>query len=129
MNNFDITQIEDSVKNLLRQLDIADAIYDSRPKSAPQTQSFIVAKVSGSVMDMLTYGEFTLGIDLFAKNVRNLKNTAKLSYMYRKLMENLPATYDRLVFDNAPTVIGDAEDGFGFHARLINIKTIIKVEQ
>ncbi len=129
MNVFDITEIEDSVVGVLTGLKLGFKIYRNRPKSGPQAEGFIVAKVSGGVEDYGTYGECTVLVYLFARNAGNMKNGRLLSSMYRKVMEGLPAVTGRLLFDNMPNVIGDTEDDFGFTCRIISVKTTVKVNQ
>jgi hypothetical protein len=126
MNNFDITAIEVEVKGILRSLKVSDRIYSNRPKSADTTTDFVVAMVSGEVNDLSAYGECMISIYLFAKDIDYVKNGKKLSAMYQKLREGFPAATERLLFDTEWNILGDTPDDFGFHARLIRIKTTIK---
>ena len=126
MNNFDITAIEDEVKGILRSLKVSDRIYSNRPKSADTTTDFVVAMVSGEVNDLSAYGECMISIYLFAKDIDYVKNGKKLSAMYQKLREGFPAATERLLFDTEWNILGDTPDDFGFHTRMIRIKTTIK---
>ena len=78
------------------------------------------------INDLLAYAECTVRIDLFAKDIDNVKNRKKLSAMYQKLRKGFPAAKGRLIFDTEWNILGDAPDDFGFHARMIRIKTTIK---
>ena len=55
------------------------------------------------------------------------KNGKKLSVMYKKLVAGLPFDDGRYLFDETPKVLGDTADDYGFHARVIQLNTIIKV--
>jgi|GEM_PF-6384181 len=129
MNDFDISDIESTMKTLIRDTwGISKTVFNNRPKSATITDNdFVVVKVSGSVQDIAAYGSCTVTIDLFAKDVSNLKNGKKLSVMYKKLVDVLPYTNDRYVFEGNPTLLSDVADDYGYHARMIQIKTIIKI--
>lgn len=126
INNFDITTIEDEVIGIVRSLGITKNVYPNRPKSADTANDFIVVRTVNGVTDMSAYGECTIRIDLFAKDIDNIKNKKKLSYMYQKLREGFPASSGRLLFENEWNILGDTPDDFGFHARLIRINTTIK---
>lgn len=128
MNVFDTTELEETVKDIVRDLGISKSVYNDRPKSVPDaTLDFVVVKVSGRVVDQATYAECVVTIDLFAKDANHIKNGKKLSVMYKKLMEGMPPSSGIYEFTTEPVLLGDAADDYGFHARMINWKTIIKV--
>lgn len=125
INNFDITAIEDEVRAVVRNLKVSDKVYANRPKATESSSDFVVVKVS-DITDMAAYGECIVSINLFAKDASGFKNGKKLSLMYQKLVNGLPASVGKLIFDTEPNVLGDTPDDYGFHARLIRIKTIVK---
>lgn len=125
-NNFDITAIEDDVREILRSLNVSSKIYTNRPKEADPAADFVVVKVSGSLQDERAYGSCVVLVSLFARDNDSFKNGKKLSAMYQKLSDGFPASTDRLIFDTELNVLGDSPDDFGFHARTIRIKTTIK---
>lgn len=125
INNFDITAIEDEVRAIVRNLKVSDKVYANRPKATESSSDFVVVKVS-DIADLAAYGECVVSIDLFAKDASGFKNGKKLSLMYQKLVNGLPASVGKLIFDTEPNVLGDTPDDYGFHARLIRIKTIVK---
>ena len=125
-NIFDITKIEESVKAAIAPLDISKNIYFNRPKASMSVNDFVVIRVGGNISDKHTYGECVVYIDLFAKDTNSLKNGKKLSAMYQKFAKGFPASIDNLLFDTEPTIIGDTPDDYGYHARIIRIKTTIK---
>lgn len=128
MNFFDITEIEGILKHIVRENRVSDKVYISRPTANPDgNQDFVVAKVMGRVTDRGAYGECTCSFHLFAKDVSGEKNQAKLSVMQRRLYEAFPVERDGLVFSDAPTVMADTTDNIGYHVRIININTLIKV--
>ena len=125
-NDFDITAIENEVIEIVRNLDISKKVYANRPKAADASSDFVVVGTVNGVNDMSSYGECTIRINLFAKDIDNIKNGKKLSNMYQKLREGFPASSGRLLFDTEWNILGDTPDDFGFHARLIRINTTIK---
>lgn len=130
MNDFDISDIEARLKTIVRDdLKVSATVYNNRPKSAEISgNDFCVVKVSGTVRDMAAYGECTVSIYLFAKDISNQKNGKKLSVMYKKLVAGLPYNDDRYLFDETPNIVGDTADDYGFHARIVQIPTIIKIK-
>lgn len=130
MNSFDQTTIEESLKSALTDIfGSTYKIYNSRPSSTSSTNdSFIVAKVSGSITDLSTYGKCTCGIHLFTKDLAGMKNTKKLSKMYSTLISGLASANGRLIFDINPTVVGDVPDDYGYTVRIINLQTTIKLQ-
>lgn len=125
-NNFDITAIEDEVREILRSLNVSSKIYTNRPKEADPAADFVVVKVSGSLQDERAYGSCVVLVSLFARDNDSFKNKKKLSAMYQKLRKGFPASSGRLLFDTEWNTLGDAPDDFGFHARMIRISTTIK---
>ena len=125
INDFDITTIEDEVMDIVRNLGVSKKVYPNRPKAADPATDFVVIGVDG-VDDRAAYGECTVSIDLFAKDIDSVKNRKKLSIMYLKLRAGFPASAGRLLFDTEWNILGDTPDDFGFHARMIRIQTTIK---
>lgn len=126
MKVYDITTIEDTVREIVRELGVSNRIYANRPKEADPAAEFVVVSVSGSVEDLSAYGTCTTVISLFAKDNDSFKNGKKLSYMQQLLSTGFPASRDDLLFDTEWNILGDTPDDFGFHARMIRIKTTIK---
>lgn len=124
-NNFDISEIRRTVMGIIKTLGVSKKIYPNRPKVADTANDFVVVEV-GAIDDMSTYGECTVTVSLFAKDIDHVMNDTKLSVMYRKIADGFPASEGRLLFDTEPNVLGDTPDDFGFHARIIRIKTTIK---
>lgn len=124
-NDFDITTIEDAVIEIVRNLGVSKKVYPNRPKATDSATDFVVVGVDG-VDDLAAYGETTVSIDLFAKDIDYVKNRKKLSVMYQKLRKGFPASSGRMLFDTEWNILGDTPDDFGFHARMIRIQTIIK---
>ena len=127
MNNFDITDIEEEVIDIIKSIKVTDKVYPNRPKATGSANEFIVVSISGGVIDKSAYGECTVTISLFAKDNSHFKNGKKLSSMYKKLIERFPSESERLLFDTEPNILGDTPDDYGFHARIIRIPTIIKI--
>lgn len=125
MNEFDITEIEDAVMDIIRSLGVSKKVYPNRPKSAETAADFVVVRAEG-VDDLAAYGECTVSVDLFAKDIDYVKNRKKLSVMYKRLREGFPSSSGRLLFEPEWNILGDTPDDFGFHARMIRIQTTIK---
>lgn len=124
-NDFDITTIEDAVIEIVRNLGVSKKVYPNRPKATDSATDFVVVGVDG-VDDRAAYGECTVSIDLFAKDIDYVKNRKKLSVMYQKLRKGFPTSSGRMLFDTEWNILGDTPDDFGFHARMIRIQTTIK---
>ena len=125
INDFDISKIEDTVIDVVRNLGVSKKVYPNRPKATDSATDFVVVRVDG-VDDLYVYGQTVVSIDLFAKDIDNIKNRKKLSVMYQKLRQGFPASAGRILFDNEWNILGDTPDDFGFHARMIRINTTIK---
>ena len=128
-NDFDITEIESWLAEYVRDvLKVSKNVFSDRPKSLDNSCSdFVVAKVSGGVGDVSAYGKCTLAFHLFARDISNRKNGKKLSVMYKRLIAGFPAADGRYILSGVPVTVGDVADDFGFHARIIQIKTILKI--
>lgn len=126
INDYDITAIEDEVIGIIRNLGVSAKVYPNRPKAADPASDFVVVSIVNGVSDLLAYAECTVRIDLFAKDIDNIKNRKKLSAMYQELRKGFPASKGRLLFDTEWNILGDTPDDFGFHARMIRINTTIK---
>lgn len=124
-NNFDISEIRKTVMGILKSLGVSKKIYPNRPKVADTANDFVVVEV-GTVQDKAAYGECIVDVVLFAKDIDFVMNDAKLSLMYRKIAAGFPAAQGRLIFDTEPNVLGDTPDDYGYHARIIRIRTTIK---
>lgn len=124
--NYDITTIEETVRSLVRSLDVSENVFCNRPKALPESVSdFVVVRVSGTVADLATFARCTIRIDLFAKDVNSIKNGRKLSVMYQKLVEGVPSIADKIFLTTSPNIIGDTPDDFGFHARMLQFNNSI----
>ena len=126
--NYDITAIEENIRSIVRSLGVSDNVFCNRPKAIPDSVAdFVVVKVSGTVYDVATFAKCTIRIDLFAKDVNNIKNGKKLSVMFQKLVNGFPCASDKILMTTSPNIAGDTPDDFGFHARMIQFNnTIIK---
>ena len=127
INNFDQTAIEDAVVEVLQAANVSRHVFHNRPRSeTTDLTDFIVCKVTGSINDRFAFGQCTLSVHLFARNVQNEKNAKKLSVMQGKVLPAIPRSVGNLIIDGTPTIVGDADDGNGYHARIINYKVTIK---
>ena len=126
INNYNISEIEEAVIEIVRSLNVSKKVYPNRPKSSESSADFVVVSVGDGVDDMSAYGECNIDIDLFAKDIDHIKNSKKLSVMYEKLVGGFPASSGRLLFSTEWNILGDTPDDYGYHARLIRIKTIVK---
>lgn len=129
MNNFDITDIENTLKGIVREAGVSQTVYTNRPK-ATQTpkDDFVVVSVTGRVDDRSAYGECRVLIYLFARDAQAFKNGPKLSKMYSAFITGLPGFSGKYEFDLRPSVLGDIPDDYGYHARVIELFVNIKSE-
>ena len=128
LNDFDITDIEKLVSDKVRELGVSTNVWNNRPKATDDKISdFVVVKVSGGITDRAAYGDCRVLVYLFARDIREMKNSVKLSVMQKKL-EALPLWIEPLLINGKPRIIGDTADDFGFHTRILNFKVFIKSE-
>lgn len=126
LNDFDITDIETLVANAVRTLGVSANVWNNRPKATLDTiADFVVVRVSGGVSDLAAFGDCTVSVQLFARDIKEMKNSRKLSVMQKKLL-SMPLWIERLLIDGHPRIVGDTADDFGFHARIINFNVTIK---
>lgn len=126
MNDFDITDIEKAVADAVRSMGVSTHVWNNRPKATDDTiDEFAVVKVSGGITDKAGFGQCRVAVHLFARDVREMKNSKRLSVMQKKV-ESLPLWIGRYLIDGHPRVVGDTPDDFGFHARIINFRVYIK---
>lgn len=125
MNNFDISDVEKLIGDEVRNLGFEHVWYN-RPKSVSDDISdFVTVRVTGGIRDRKAFGACTASITLYARDVKAMKNSKKLSVMQRKL-DSLPLWVNPLLISGTHSIVGDTSDGFGFHARIINIHVTIK---
>jgi hypothetical protein len=129
MNNFDITDIETTLKGILREAGVSQTVYSNRPKATPSPKDdFVVVSVTGRVEDVSAYGRCRVLVYLFARDAQAFKNGAKLSVMYNAFRTGLPGFSGKYEFDQTPSVLGDVADDYGYHARVIELFVNIKSE-
>ena len=129
MNNFDITDIENTLKGIVREAGVSQTVYTNRPKATPTPKDdFVVVSVSGRVDDVSAYGQCRVLIYLFARDAQAFKNGPKLSKMYSSFISGIPGFADKYEFDRRPSVLGDIADDYGYHARVIELFVNIKSE-
>lgn len=127
MNRFDITEIEEAVKRIVRDAGVSQSVYSNRPKAMREPKDdFVIVSVSGRVSDRAAYGECKVLVYLFARDAHGFKNGAKLSKMYSAFIAGLPGFSGRYELDQTPSVLGDAADDYGYHARVIELFVNIK---
>lgn len=137
MNFFDTSALESALRRILLDGGVAEVVYANRPKSAPTRENrFAVVSVAGNLDDMACYGDCVVRITLYARDAAGLKDSRALSEMQKALCGCLPPSYDyekdgktagSYLFGTTPTVVGDSADDYGFHARTLILRTIIKV--
>ena len=126
MNDFDISDIEKAVTDALRAMSITPNVWNNRPKAtADDIDDFIVVKVTGGITDKAAFGQCRIAISLFARDIREMKNSKRLSAM-QKSIYGLPLWIDKYLIDGHPRYVGDTPDDFGFHARIITYRLYIK---
>lgn len=127
INDFDITDIEKAFADAIRGLGVSDHVWNNRPKATDDSiNDFAVVKVTGGVTDKYAYGQCRVSLQLFARDVREMKNSAKLSYMQKAFTDGIPMRIGKYIADHTPRYVGDTADDFGFHVRIITFSVIIK---
>lgn len=126
INNFDISDIEKLISDKVRELGVSENVWNNRPKATDdRIADFVVVKVSGGISDKAAYGDCRVLIYLFARDIKEMKNSKRLSVMQQKLRA-LPLWIEPLLINGKPRVIGDSADDFGYHTRILNFKVFIK---
>lgn len=133
MSIFDPTPIETTICDGIRSAGVSNNVWPNRPRSTQaDLKDFVVARVSGPIKPLTgggALGECAISISLFARNVNNMKNSKRLSVM-QDAVETLPPAIENIVFKPfSYRVLGDRDDGDGYHFRLINIQAFIKKQQ
>lgn len=127
MNDFDISDIEKAVADAVRALGVSAHVWNNRPKAVDDgIDDFVVVEVTGGVSDKSAFGQCRVAVHLFARDVLEMKNAARLSVMQKKFTEGMPLRLGKYITDYTPRYVGDSADDFGFHARIISFSTIIK---
>lgn len=127
MNDFDITDIEMAFSDAIRDLGVSQHVWNNRPKATDDSiNDFAVVKVTGGISDKYAFGQCRVSLYLFARDVKEMKNAAKLSYMQKVFTEGMPLRLDKYISDHTPRYVGDTADDFGFHVRIISFSVIIK---
>lgn len=137
MNFFDTSALESALRRILLDGGVAEVVYANRPKSAPTRENrFAVVSVTGNLDDLACYGECVVRVTLYARDAAGLKDSRALSEMQKAFCSCLPPAYDytedggtvgSYLFGATPTVVGDSADDYGFHARTLILRTIIKL--
>ena len=129
INDFDISDLETTLGNVIRSAGVAPVVYTGRPKEQdPKVDAFVVCCVLDAVEDVAAYGVCHVEVSLFARDVANLKNNVKLGLMYKSLIAGMPAEVGRYMIDPYPNVLADAPDDYNFHARIIEFQVTIKIK-
>lgn len=134
MNDFDITDVERLVTDAVRDLGVSAHVWNNRPKATDDSiAEFVVVKVTGGITDKAAFGQTRVAIQLFARDVNEMKNAKKLSVMQKRLADlplwiepEDPAQGNGVLIDGHPRIVGDSPDDFGFHARIITFRLFVK---
>lgn len=130
-NNFDQTAIETAIVGIVRTAGVSENVFTNRPRSSTRPLAdFVVCHITGGITDRCALGECTVSFSLFAQDISNMKNGAKLSVLQTRLFNALPYESGNIVFKPfSKRVIGDAPDNAGYHARVITIQAFIKISE
>lgn len=127
INDFDITDIEKAFADAIRGLGVSEHVWNNRPKATDDSiDDFAVVKVTGGVSDKYAFGQCRVSLYLFARDVKEMKNSARLSYMQKAFTDGIPMRIGKYIADHTPRYVGDTADDFGFHVRIISFSVIIK---
>ena len=127
INDFDITDIEKAFADAIRGLGVSEHVWNNRPKATDDSiDDFAVVKVTGGVSDKYAFGQCRVSLYLFARDVKEMKNSARLSYMQKTFTDGIPMRIGKYIADHTPRYVGDTADDFGFHVRIISFSVIIK---
>ena len=126
VNDFDITKAENAISEVIRGMGVSAHVWNNRPKAtADDIDDFVVVSISGGITDKAAFGQTRLAIYLFARDIKEMKNSKRLSVM-QEALSTLPLWIDKYLIDGHPRIVGDTADDFGFHARIITFRLFIK---
>ena len=125
--NYNPISIETDILTKIKTLNVTANLYGgNRPAVSATTMSdFIVARVSTDMSDSTAYGTCITALELYAKDVNSVRNTAKLTTMRNVIAAQLPyisAKYNFTYFTETPTV----SDGNGYTFQILKLFTLIK---
>lgn len=125
---FDITALETAVGDAIYAAGVSQNVFHNIPRSSTRDLAeYIVVKIRGQVRDRGAIGNCTFSIGVFAKDVSNMKNGRRLSYLERRLRANLPYEIGNIVFQPYSYFVGaDSPEDGGYHSRYISINAFIK---
>ena len=127
LNDFNISDVETLFADKVREIGVSANVWNNRPKAVSDTiGDFAVVKVTGGITDKAAFGECRVSVQLFARDIREMKNSKKLSVMQERLY-TIPLWIEPILLDGHPRIVGDTPDDFGFHARFINFRVYIKI--
>lgn len=127
-DKYNITEIESAIVAVLREGGVSANVFTNRPRSSTKPLAdFVVAHITGGVVDRCAVGECVVSFSLFAQDIENIKNAKKLSVLQDRLLSALPYEFGKVVFKPfSKRIVGDTPDGAGYHARVITIQAFIK---
>jgi len=128
MNSFNPSDIESAFIAKIATMGISASVYPNRPKSAIIAEDFVVVSLASSIKDLASYGECSLEVSLFAKDVNNVKNVKKLKFMYDTLVGRMPVFLGKYIIETTPQILADVPDDYGFHARILNFHLTLKIQ-
>jgi len=128
IENYNVVDIEDTIKDKIKTLNITSNIYCGyRPRvvSATGMNEFLVFRVSTDIDDRSAYGAIMTVIEIYVKDVANLPSRARLSSIRNTIATVLPyvsTKYNYSYYTETPTV----SDGNGYTFQIIKLFTLIK---
>lgn len=127
MNNFDQTQIETAVAELIRDLGVSENVFNNRPRSSDKNlKDFVVCRVVGNIRDYGAFGMCRVSVQLYAQDVANMKNGQKLSVMQGKIKGGITSQIGNMLLDfKGVEPVGDTPDGNGYHVRILQLRQVI----
>jgi hypothetical protein len=127
LNDFDITDVEKAFADAIRELGVSTHVWNNRPKVVDDSISeFAVVKVTGGISDKNAFGQCRVALYLYARDIKEMKNSARLSVMQKTFTDGIPMRLGMYIADHTPRYVGDSADDFGFHCRIISFSVIIK---
>lgn len=127
--NYDITGIKTALYEAFSKKEVSKNVFvGARPTTTDKIADFVVIRMIAPVKNRTGIGTTICRIELYAKDKNKGEDAIRLSEMIlasKKAMEYLSENYPQYTFEDSEQT-DKGSDGLGFHARSIDLFTIIK---
>lgn len=125
--NYDISTIEDALWKATTDAKVCSVVYPNRRPSTTTTtaNSFIVVKSVTEIVDKTAFGKNICRIEIYAKQISGVKDSATISAIAKKVAALLPiitSKYEFVYLSNMSLGL----DSTGYDVEAYNLNVLIK---